>query len=50
MSNTVAADKEDEEYREYVDSPDELAGKIDRLAALIRKHKGKVVFYTGAGV
>lgn len=50
MASTVAADKEDEEYREYLDEPDVLKQKVQQLAGLIRKHRGKVVFFTGAGI
>lgn len=50
MSNTVAADKTHEEYREYIDAPESLSTKIDILADLVRQHHGNVVFYTGAGI
>eukprot|EP00658_Telonema_sp_P-2_P059665 TRINITY_DN4881_c0_g1_i16.p1 TRINITY_DN4881_c0_g1~~TRINITY_DN4881_c0_g1_i16.p1 ORF type:complete len:444 (+),score=109.20 TRINITY_DN4881_c0_g1_i16:110-1441(+) len=50
MAHTVSADKSDEEYREYVDSPEDVANKISQLAELVQKHRGKVVVYTGAGI
>jgi len=50
MASTVSNDKEADEYREYIDAPDVRDGKIRKLAALIRKHSGNVIFFTGAGI
>lgn len=38
------------EYEEIIDSATELERKLDALSSLMQEHKGKVVFFTGAGV
>ena len=50
MADTVSSNKNDDEYKELIDEPSARAHKIHQLASLIRKHKGKVVVYTGAGI
>lgn len=50
MSNTVSGNKDDDEYREFLDSDKLVLRKVQELAALVRKHAGKVVVYTGAGI
>lgn len=50
MSDTVSNDLHADEYKEYIDSPKILSKKIERLADLVKKHRGKVVFFTGAGI
>ena len=46
----VAADKGDDEYREFID-PEAIKDKsIELLVDLLRKHRGRVVFFTGAGI
>ena len=50
MADTVSNDKNDNEYAELIDSPKQRNAKIKALAALIEKHKGNVVVYTGAGI
>jgi len=50
MSNTVSNNIKDDEYREYIDDPKVVEKKVDELARLVRKHKGRVVFFTGAGI
>ena len=50
MASTVSSDKTDDEYREYIDTPEQLDQKIAQLEQLVRKHAGNVVVYTGAGI
>ena len=50
MADTVSNNKNDSEYNEIIDSQSVRDAKIDRLAKMIRKHKGKITFYTGAGI
>jgi len=50
MASTVSGDKTDDEYKEYIDSPETIKQKVDQLHKLMVKHAGKVVVYTGAGL
>ena len=50
MASTVSSNKNDSEYDEIIDSQSAREAKIDRLVEMIRKHKGKITFYTGAGI
>eukprot|EP01052_Picozoa_sp_SAG31_P039870 SAG31_NODE_5628_length_2415_cov_1.735320_1_plen_165_part_00 len=50
MAHTVSHSKDADEYAEITDSPAQLGAKIKQLAALIRVHAGRVVFFTGAGI
>ena len=40
---------DDDEKREYFDSPDELSRKVDKIVEWIRKSK-HVIMFTGAGI
>jgi len=50
MADTVSADKTAKEYAEIIDTPEVVTEKVKKLAKLVKKFKGNVVFVTGAGI
>ena len=49
MADTVSKNMSDDEYKEYIDTPSVRKKKIQELAEMIKKHRGRVIFFTGAG-
>ena len=50
MASTVSRNKDADEYVEYIDSDNSVRTKILELARLMRKHRGNIIFFTGAGI
>eukprot|EP00940_MAST-03C_sp_MAST-3C-sp2_P000109 g109.t1 len=50
MADTVSKNMSDDEYKEYIDTPSVRKKKIQELAEMIKKHRGRVIFFTGAGI
>ena len=46
VASTVSSDKKADEYKEYLDEDEGVAGKVAERAALIKKHKVQVMFCT----
>ena len=50
MEDTVSAHKDADEYAEIVDGPAVVERKVADLARLVKQHRGRVLFVTGAGI
>ena len=50
MAHTVSSDATAEEYKEYLDEEAVVLHKVEQLANMIREHRGRVMFCTGAGI
>ena len=50
MASTVSPDLAASEYEEIIDDDATRASKINQLTQLVKKHKGQILVYTGAGL
>lgn len=50
MSDTVSSDLNASEYEEHIDDDETLSRKVRELGKLMKKHRGKIVVFTGAGI